>query len=69
MCCRVVHYYNSYHTSLIMANESSEDASLVDIEEGGNLRKLQLSELEEIRKDAYDNTRIHQSRTVTPRKL
>ena len=33
MCCRVVHYYNSYHTSLIMANESSEDASLVDIEE------------------------------------
>ena len=26
-----------------------------DIEEGGNLRKLQLSKLKEIYKDAYDN--------------
>ena len=33
------------------------------IEEGGILRKLQLSKLEEICKDAYDNARIHQSRT------
>ena len=35
----------------------------LDIEEGGILRKLQLSELHEIRKDAYDNARIHQART------
>ena len=35
----------------------------LNIEEGGILRKLQLSELEEIRKDAYNNARIHQART------
>jgi Integrase core domain. len=35
----------------------------LNIEEGGTFRKLQLNELEEIRNDAYENSKICKSRT------
>jgi len=34
-----------------------------DLKKAGNLRKLQISELEEIRNEAYNNARISKSRT------
>ena len=35
----------------------------VDIELAGKTRKLQLSELEELQNDAYENARIYKART------
>ena len=34
----------------------------LDLDKAGDLRKLQISELEELRNDAYDNTRISKHR-------
>ena len=40
-----------------MFNSNLDDAS--------KLRKLQINELEELRKDAYENAKIHKARTKT----
>ena len=42
--------------------------SLMMLDDASQLQKLQINELEEIRNDAYDNSRIHKTRIFMTRK-